>query len=342
MRYWSPAPRTEGAPPAGVGVLVTNLGTPDAPTPRALRRYLREFLGDPRVVEAPRLVWWGVLNLIVLPSSPRRSAALYRTIWTDEGSPLLVTSRSQARGVAERLERSFGRPIPVALGMRYGNPSIRSALRELAQAGCDRILVLPLYPQYSGSTTGSTFDAIGMELEGWRSVPGLRTVRSYANDERYIAALAASVREHWERHGKGQRLLMSFHGIPQRYEREGDPYPIECRATAEALAAELDLDQERWIMTFQSRFGPEPWLQPYTDETLIEWGRAGVGPIDTICPGFSADCLETLEEMAITNRELYEEAGGDGYRYIPALNDRSDHLDALAAVAARHLKEWTS
>lgn len=342
MRYWSPSTRSEAARPAGVGVLVTNLGTPDAPTSRALRRYLREFLGDPRVVEAPRLVWWVVLNLIVLPFRPRRSAALYRSIWTTEGSPLLVTSRSQTRELAERLERSLGHPLPVALGMRYGNPSIRSALRELAEAGCDRILVLPLYPQYSGSTTGSTFDAIGMELEGWRSVPGLRTVRSYATDDGYIAALAASVRSHWECHGRGERLLMSFHGIPQRYEKEGDPYASECRATAKALAAELDLEPQRWIMTFQSRFGREPWLQPYTDETLMEWGRAGIGPVDTICPGFSADCLETLEEMAITNRKLYEGVGGEGYRYIPALNDRPDHLDALAAIAVRHLKEWTS
>ncbi len=342
MRYWSPPARREGSVPPGAGVLVTNLGTPDAPTPGALRRYLREFLGDPRVVEAPRLVWRAVLNLIVLPFRPRRSAALYRSIWTDEGSPLLVTSRRQARGLAERLERSFGHSLPVALGMRYGNPSIRSALRELAEKGCDRILVLPLYPQYSGSTTGSTADALGAELAVWRSVPALRTVRSYAGDPGYIAALAASVREHWERHGRGERLLMSFHGIPQRYAREGDPYPLECRATADALAAKLGLEPEGWIMTFQSRFGPEPWLQPYTDETLVEWGRAGIGPVDTICPGFSADCLETLEEVAVTNRELYEEAGGEGYRYIPALNDRSDHLDALAAIAFRHLKEWMS
>ncbi len=335
--YWAP----DTAASAGrTGILLANLGTPDDPTPAALRRYLRQFLGDPRVVEAPRWLWWLVLNLVVLPLRPRRSAALYRAIWTPEGSPLLVTTLRQADALQRRLEDLTGRELAVEAGMRYGRPSIGDALRRLATAGCSRILVLPLYPQYSGSTTGSTFDAVVRELSRWRAVPELRTVRSYPTDPGYLDALAASISEHWQRHGRGERLLMSFHGIPARYARAGDPYPEECRRTATALAERLGLEEGTWQLTFQSRFGREPWLEPYTDATLAAWGRAGLGPVDSVCPGFAADCLETLEEMAITNRRIFEEAGGTDYRYIPALNDRPDHIEALATLVLRHLAGW--
>lgn len=334
--YWAPEPGGGGR----TGILLANLGTPDQPTPAALRRYLRQFLGDPRVVEAPRWLWWLVLNLVVLPFRPRRSAALYRSIWTREGSPLLVTTLRQADGLRRRLDDLAGPGTTVEVGMRYGRPSIGEALRRLGAAGCSRILVLPLYPQYSGSTTGSTFDAVAEELSRWRTVPELRMVRSYPTDPGYLDALAASIREHWRRHGRGEKLLMSFHGIPARYAEAGDPYPEECRATARALAERLELEEQAWQLAFQSRFGREPWLQPYTDETLRDWGRSGLGPVDTVCPGFAADCLETLEEMAVTNRKIFEEAGGTGYRYIPALNDRPDHIEALTRLAMRHLGGW--
>ena len=322
------------------GILVTNLGTPEEPTPASLRRYLREFLGDPRVVEAPRWLWWLVLNLVVLPLRSRRSAALYRAVWTPEGSPLLVTTRRQVEELQRRLEVLTGSRIAVEAGMRYGEPSVAAALRRLAGSGCSRILVLPLYPQYSATTTGSTFDAVARELSRWRVLPELRTVRSYATDPGYLDALAASIREHWRHHGRGKKLLMSFHGIPRRYAEAGDPYPEECRATATALAQRLELHEGAWALSFQSRFGREPWLRPYTDETLAAWGHAGVGPVDTVCPGFAADCLETLEEMAVTNRRIFEQAGGTGFRYIPALNHRPDHMEALARLALRHLQGW--
>lgn len=335
--YWVP----EEAPSSGrTGILLANLGTPDDPTPASLRRYLREFLSDPRVVEAPRWLWWLILNLAVLPFRPRRSAALYRSIWTAEGSPLLVTTLRQAAALQRRLNDLGAAHVAVEVGMRYGRPSIAGALRRLAAAGCTRLLVLPLYPQYSGSTTGSTFDAVAQELCRWRAVPELRTVRSYATDPGYLDALAASIREHWQLHGRGQRLLVSFHGIPVRYAEAGDPYPAECRATAAALAERLELREGEWQLTFQSRFGREPWLEPYTDETLRAWGRSGLGPVDTVCPGFAADCLETLEEMAITNREIFEQAGGTEYRYIPALNDRPDHIEALGRLAVEQLAGW--
>jgi ferrochelatase len=310
------------------GLLLCNLGTPDAPTTPALKRYLREFLWDPRVIELPRWKWWLILNLFVLTTRPRKSAEAYKEVWTDEGSPLLVISKQQQAGLAERLG------VRVALGMRYGNPSIASALEELR--ACDRIVVLPAYPQYSATTTASTFDAVFDALKKWRSVPEVRTVRSYHDDPGYIGALAASVREAWKDE-KPKRLLMSFHGIPRRYFRSGDPYPAECGRTANLLAKELGLEKPEWQASFQSRFGKEPWITPYTDETLKAWGREGLEGVDVVCPGFSADCLETIEEIDGENREYFEESGGKRYRYVPALNARGDHLDALATIAKRYL-----
>jgi ferrochelatase len=323
-----------------VGVLVTNLGTPDAPTAPALRRYLGEFLADPRVVEAPRLVWRAVLHGVILRTRPRRSAAAYAKIWTDTGSPLLDISRRQAEAVRERLASLCGRDIPVALGMRYGNPPLGEALDSLCARGCERVLVLPLYPQYSASTTASTFDAVGSWVRRRRDVPALRMVRDYHDATAYVDALAASVNEHWQRHGRGEKLLMSFHGIPKKYALRGDPYPAQCGRTATALARRLGLGRGEWKVCFQSRFGPQQWLRPYTDATLQSLAKDGVRRVDLLCPGFAADCLETLEENAMVNRGLFLDAGGEELSYIPCLNDRPDHIDALAGLIRRELGGW--
>ncbi|MCA8960928.1 MAG: ferrochelatase [Planctomycetes bacterium] len=324
-----------------VGVMITNLGTPDAPTKEALKRYLREFLSDPRVIELPRWKWKIILECFVLTTRPAKSAHAYEKVWSEGGSPLLVTSKAQRSGVEERLRRRFGGPIHVALGMRYGSPSIDAALQELLDHGCRRVLVMPLYPQYSASTTASTLDALFASLERRRWVPELRTVHQYHDHPGYIGALASSVRERWSDGGEPERLLLSFHGLPERYFRSGDPYHCHCHKTGRLLAEALGLADDRYRVTFQSRFGREPWLQPYTDETLKAWGKDGVASVDVICPGFSADCLETIEEIDMQNREIFEGAGGGRFRYIPCLNERGDHLDLLAEIASDQLRGWT-
>jgi protoporphyrin/coproporphyrin ferrochelatase len=339
MHYDGESDYRHGSPEC-TGVLVTNLGTPDAPTASALRRYLRQFLWDPRVVEIPRPLWWLILNGIVLNTRPRRSARLYEKVWTDEGSPLLAISRRQAAGIAGRLSDRLAGPVHVELAMRYGQPSIESGLRRLRDAGARRILVLPLYPQYSGSTGGSTFDAVSQVLRGWRWVPDLRFISDYHADPGYLDALADSIRSYWEARGRGDRLLMSFHGVPKRYLLAGDPYHCQCHATGRLLAGRLGLEDGEWLVTFQSRFGKAEWLQPYTDKTVERLGREGLGRLDVVCPGFSADCLETIEEIGGENREIFETAGGGAFHYIPALNDNPDHLDALADLAMRHLHGW--
>ena len=323
-----------------VGVLLANLGTPDAPDTPALRRYLREFLSDPRVIELPRFTWSIILNLFILPTRPAKSAELYKKIWWEEGSPLLVISRRQAAALAESLRREVGNPLHVAIGMRYGNPSIRSGLRELFEKGCRRILVLPLYPQYAGATVGSTFDAVAAELSTWRWVPDLRTIHCYHDDPAYIRALAASIREVWADGGPPEKLLFSYHGIPQRYFEAGDPYFCQCHKLARLTAEELGLPRDRWEVTFQSLFGKEEWIKPYTNKTLEAMARSGIRSLDVVCPGFSADCLETLEEIDGENREIFLHAGGEHYRYIPALNDRTDHIQALAELIRRNLQGW--
>jgi ferrochelatase len=310
------------------GILVSNLGTPDAPTPGALKRYLREFLKDPRVIDLPRWKWLPLLELLILPRRAPKSAEAYRKVWTPDGSPLLSISKRQRA----LLEKALG--LPVALGMRYGNPSIASALGELE--GCRRVLVLPLYPQYAAATTASTFDALGLALRALRVVPEIRTVRSYHDEPLYIRALARSVREAWA-DGEPERLLLSFHGLPKRYVDLGDPYRRECEETARLLSAELGRE---CTVAFQSRFGREEWLRPYTDETLTAWGREKVGSVDVLCPGFSADCLETIEEIDQQNREFFVHAGGGRFRYVRALNDRADHIEALAAIVTRNLQGW--
>lgn len=322
------------------GVLLVNLGTPDAPTPAAVRRYLAEFLSDRRVVEMPRALWWPILHGVILRLRPRRAAHAYRQIWTEHGSPLLAISRRQEQALAQSVRDRFPGPVRIALGMRYGSPSIAEALESLRQARVRRLLVLPLYPQYSGSTTGSVLDAVADVLKRWRWVPELRLINHYHDHPSYIASLVGSVREHWQRHPPGERLLFSFHGLPQRFLKAGDPYHCECHATARLVAGGLGLPAERWQVTFQSRFGREEWLKPYTDHTLRDWARQGIRRVDVMSPGFAADCLETLEEMGMQNRSLFIENGGEEYRYIPALNDRPEHISLFGDLIAEHSCGW--
>jgi ferrochelatase len=326
--------------PECTGVLLTNLGTPDAPTPDALRRYLREFLGDPRVVELPRPIWWLILNGVVLRTRPKRSAALYQRVWTEAGPPLLRLSRRQAQALQTALEARFAGPVKVELAMRYGNPSIESGLAALHEAGARRVLVFPLYPQYSATTTGSTFDAVARTLQRWRWIPELRFINQYHDDDGYIAALTTQLRRQWEAFGEPEHLLFSFHGIPKQYFLAGDPYHCHCHKTARLVTEQLGLPAERWALSFQSRVGPKEWLKPYTDHVLRDWGKKGYRNVHVICPGFATDCLETLDEIDRENRAEFEDAGGEGFRYIPALNDSPEHIQALADLVARHTQGW--
>jgi ferrochelatase len=326
--------------PECLGVLLLNLGTPDAPTVGAVRRYLAEFLSDPRVVEIPRPLWWLILHGVILRVRPRRSAHAYQSVWTQDGSPLKAISYRQASALQERLSARLPGPVRVALAMRYGNPSVPAGLAELRAANARRLLVLPLYPQYSATTTASTFDAVTRELTTWRWLPEIRFVNQYYDVPAYIAALADSIRTHWAEHGKPERLLFSFHGIPEKYFINGDPYHCQCQKTARLTADALELPKERWQISFQSRVGNTAWLQPYTDDTLRAWGQEGIGKVQVICPGFSADCLETLEEIAVENRGYFLAAGGKDYGYIPALNDDDAHMDMLADLVQRHAAAW--
>ncbi len=323
-----------------IGILLSNLGTPEAPTAAALRPYLKEFLSDPRVIEYPRWLWWLILNGIVLRTRPRKSAKLYASIWTSEGSPLLVITKQQTAAVEAALAKRLDAPFHVAMGMRYGNPSIASGLRELESKGCTRILALPLYPQYFAGTTGSSFDAVAEEFLTWRRIPELRTVHDYHDDDAYIDAVVASIRDAWAEQGEPEKLVFSYHGIPERYSDAGDPYFFQCHETTRRVVARLGLDEGRYEVTFQSRFGREEWVKPYTDMTLQAMAKAGVKRVHVVCPGFSADCLETLEEIAEQNRGFFMDAGGDEYHYIPCLNDRADHVDAIVGLVERHLSGW--
>ncbi|MDQ5911747.1 MAG: protoporphyrin/coproporphyrin ferrochelatase [Pseudomonadota bacterium] len=325
--------------PACTGVLLTNLGTPDTPTPQAVRRYLGEFLWDSRVVEIPRPLWWLILHGVILRIRPAKSAHKYQTIWTADGSPLLAISRRQAAALADLLKVRCPGPVRVALGMRYGQPSIAAALAELRDAGAQRILVLPLYPQYSAATTASTFDAVAAELRTWRWLPELRFVAQYHDDPAYLEALAARMSAD-RAEQPGERLLFSFHGLPKRNLLAGDPYHCQCHKTARLVAERLGLAPEQWAVAFQSRFGRAEWLQPYTSALLKEWAKAGVKSVDVVCPGFAADCLETLEEIALENRQTFVDAGGERYRYLPALNDAPEHIAALAGLVERQGSGW--
>jgi protoporphyrin/coproporphyrin ferrochelatase len=329
-KYHGPFPGNDK--PDTLGVLLTNLGTPDAPTTKDVRRYLAEFLSDPRVVEMPRLLWWLILHGVILRTRPARSAAAYRKIWSERGSPLLAISYDQTAALQKLLEQQIEQPVRVELAMRYGKPSIANGLERLRQANARRIIVLPLYPQYSATTTASTFDAIAQTLQQWRWLPELKFISHYHDHPDYIAALTESVQDHWLQHGKAEKLLMSFHGIPQDYADKGDPYPDECITTAHLLADRLGLTTDDWAISFQSRLGRKQWLKPYTDETLTKWGRVGVKSVQVICPGFPTDCLETLEEIAVENRDVFIAAGGEGYSYIPALNSSPEHIHALHEI----------
>ncbi|MGF7755225.1 ferrochelatase [Klebsiella pneumoniae] len=311
------------------GILLANLGTPDAPTPGAVKRYLRQFLSDKRVVDTSRLLWWPLLRGVILPIRSPRVAKLYQSVWMEEGSPLMVYSRRQQQALAARLPDT-----PVALGMSYGSPSLASAVDDLLAQGVEHIMVLPLYPQYSCSTVAAVWDELARILAKKRAIPGISFIRDYAEHPDYIHALAASVRASFAVHGEPDLLLLSYHGIPQRYANQGDDYPQRCRDTTRELVSALGLPPERVMMTFQSRFGREPWLTPYTDETLKMLGEKGTKHIQVLCPGFAADCLETLEEIAVQNREIFLEAGGKQYEYIPALNADAAHIEMMVNLTA--------
>jgi protoporphyrin/coproporphyrin ferrochelatase len=324
-----------------IGVLLAQLGTPDAPTPAALRRYLKQFLGDPRVVERNRVLWWFILRLLVLPRRPRHSAVLYRRIWSRDGSPLLVISRSQARGLEAELNRHERERFKVVLGMRYGSPSIASAVRELRDWGADRLLLFPMYPQYAGATTGSTYDEVFRQLSRLRFVPALRVVPPYFAHPAYIEALDQSVREATAPLPQPpEKIIMSFHGIPQRFVDSGDPYASHCEATAQSLAARAGWENGTYLMSYQSRAGREPWLVPYTDETLNELARTGVRRVMVICPGFVADCLETIDEIGHVGLEQFRAAGGESLQLVGGLNDRPRWIAAMTKIALEQLQGW--
>jgi len=304
------------------GVLLANLGTPDAPERKPVARFLREFLSDPRVVDLPRYLWLPLLNLVIIPFRSGQSAKAYREIWWPEGSPLLVLTQR----LAEKLDAALPGDVPVEIGMRYGKPSIRKGLEQLRDAGVQELVVVPLYPQFSHTTTSSIYDAVDQALETMDWKPEQRRIMDYHVDEAWVGAIANSITRYRVEKGSAEKLLFSLHGIPQRYVRQGDPYQAQCEASVAAVAQRLGLKPDEWMLTFQSRVGREPWLQPYTDISLEELAKDGVRHVQVLCPGFAVDCLETLEEIAMQNAELFEEAGGEKLEYIPALNDSEDHV----------------
>ena len=342
MSRFAPEPPYSHGTSARIGVLLINLGTPDAPTPEAVRTYLREFLSDPRVVEIPRILWWPILHLFVLTTRPKASAQRYAQVWMSEGSPLKVHTERQTTLLRGHLgERGPQLPLVVNYAMRYGNPSIPDRLRAMKAQHCNRILLVPLYPQYSAATTATALDVAFGCLQGARNQPAIRTIRNFHDSPGYIAALAHSVREHWAREQKRGTLLMSFHGMPRATFDQGDPYHCECQKTGRLLAEALGLKPEQYRVTFQSRFGRAEWLQPYTADVLAELGKQKTAHVDVICPGFVADCLETLEEIAIEGKAIFLSAGGREFHYIPCLNERNDWIHALASIVAANLPGWT-
>ncbi len=322
------------------GILLTNLGTPDAPEPKALKRYLAEFLWDPRVVEVPRPIWWFILHGVILNIRPKKSAKAYQTVWTERGSPLLFHTQDQCDAIRSQMQERYGDDVVVEFAMRYGNPSIASALQKLEDQGVRRLLVLPLYPQYSGATTASTFDAIAQDFTGRRWLPELRMINHYHDYEPYIDAVAEQIRAHRAEHGSAEKLLFSYHGVPKKYLLRGDPYHCECFKTTRLVAEKLGLGKDDYMTTFQSRFGREEWLKPYTDHTLKALAADGVKSVQVVCPGFASDCLETIEEIGEENRDYFLDAGGSDYQYIPALNANPKHIAALTQLLEQHLQGW--
>ncbi len=347
MAYYNSEPNYTHGDQLKVGILLANLGTPDAPTAKALRPYLGQFLMDRRIVEIPRFIWCWILHCIILVIRPKKSAAKYAQVWMAEGSPLMVYSQRQKTMLQGYLAQKINSPFAVELGMSYGNPSMKSALESLKAQHCDRILVLPLFPQYAASSTAAVFDAVWKVLLKMRNVPGIRTVRGYHDHPEYIGALEKSVLKYWEINRKpdfaaGEKLVMSFHGVPKVHLTKGDPYHCTCHKTARLLAEKLGLNKTDYQVAFQSRFGKQEWLKPYLAATLEDLGKAKTPRIDVICPGFSADCLETLEEIAMEGKEIFTHAGGGAYNYIPALNDNDAWIHALTEITLENLQGWMS
>ena len=350
MRFW-PEPKRESAPStrfvpwprpfttARVGVVLVNLGTPDAPTAPAIRRYLREFLSDPRVIEIPKLLWWPILNGPILLARPRKLAPRYQSIWMEDGSPLLVYTQRQTEGL-RKIFAERGLEVEVETGMRYGNPSIQDAMLALRDRGCENILVVPLYPQYASSTTATVVDAATSVAARMRNQPAMRFIKRFHTDPSFIKPLGDKIAAFWQQHGRPQKLIMSFHGLPQQCVQMGDPYCKDSYETARALALHLGLTDEQYLVTFQSRFGPAKWLEPYTEPTVKRLAQEGLTELDVVCPGFLADCLETLEEISIEVGEVFKHAGGKQFRYIPALNDDPAWIQGLADLVQSHLQGW--
>jgi len=323
------------------GVLMINLGTPDAPTAKALRVYLKQFLSESRIVEFPRWLWWFILNGIILNVRPAKSARKYEQIWTSEGSPLKVHTERQTALVAALLEQRADSSLVVEYAMIIGNPSIAEKLQQMKVQGCDRILILPLFPQYAASSTGCVLDGVFSELRKMRNIPDIRTVRHYHDDPGYIAALAQNIRDYWEKHGQPDKLIISFHGVPRKTLDMGDPYHCECQKTGRLLAEALELADDRYQICFQSRFGFAQWLGPYTSEILEELGKQKIGRVDVVCPGFVSDCLETLEEIALEGKAIFTGAGGGEFHYIPSLNEHPLWIEAIRNIIQTHLTGWT-
>lgn len=322
-----------------VGVLLINLGTPDTTSVTSVRSFLKEFLSDPRVVEMPRLLWWLILNVIILRIRPAKSSRNYKKIWMDEGSPLLVHTQNQAKKIADKLSKKHGDNVVVDFAMRYGNPSISEKLKKMQLMGVRKLIVLPLYPQYSCSTTGSVFDEVAKELQSFRWIPELRFINEYHDFPAYIEACVNQIKQHWSDHGKPEKLLLSFHGTPTRYLTSGDPYFCHCQKTSRLISEQLESEGVPVLLSFQSRFGREPWLEPYTDAILKRLASENVESVQIFCPGFSADCLETLEEVAMENKELFISAGGKSYGFIPSLNAGDGHISALTQLLSHQLQE---
>jgi len=323
-----------------IGILLVNLGTPNSTSTADVKHYLREFLWDPRVIDVARIPWWLMLNVVILNTRPKKTAAAYKKVWTDNGSPLMVKTQQLTDGLQTKFDQLMSKQVKVVMAMRYGKPSIESGIKELQEAGIERILVFPLYPQYSATTTASIFDEVATSVKKQSAIPELRFINRYFNEQTHINALASSVTDYWSKNGKPDKLIMSLHGIPKDYIDAGDTYAQECVETASLLAKKLELTDDEWMLTFQSRLGPREWLEPYTINTMKELGEASINRVDVICPGFAVDCLETLEEIAMENRDEFIHAGGKEYNYIPCLNDSDTHINSLYDIAKKNIQGW--
>ncbi len=342
MTYYDNEPDYQHGDQLKVGILLANLGTPDAPTAKALRPYLKQFLMDRRVVEIPRFIWWWILNGIILLIRPKKSAEKYAQVWSQEGSPLLVHAKKQATLLRGYLGQKVKSPFVIEVGMSYGNPSMKSAIEKLKAQHCDKILVFPLYPQYAASSTAASLDAVWRTLLRVRNVPAIRSIKHYHDHPAYIAALAKNINEYWMINGKPEKLIMSFHGVPKFHLMKGDPYHCECHKTARLLAEALGLGKEKYEIAFQSRFGKQEWLKPYLANSLEKLGKAKLKRLDVVCPGFSSDCLETLEEIAMEGKVIFQSNGGGDYHYIPALNESDAWIHAMSEIAMENLGAWVS